>query len=103
VLVAVGQVLAASVRGEDLVCRWGGEEFVGVVFCDEPTVAFDAAERIRSAVASDVRAGDNPVTVSVGVAHRVGRSSVDAVLKVADVALLEAKRAGRNRVVVSSP
>jgi len=102
VLADVARVLAANLRGEDLVCRWGGEEFVGVVFSNDPVVVLAAAERIRSAVSSQVECGEFPVTVSIGVAHCDGRTPVERLLKVADVALLQAKRSGRDLVVTGS-
>jgi diguanylate cyclase (GGDEF)-like protein len=102
VLADVARVLAENLRGEDLVCRWGGEEFVGVVFSNDPVVVLAAAERIRSAVSSQVECGEFPVTVSIGVAHCDGRTPVERLLKVADVALLQAKRSGRDLVVTGS-
>ena len=102
VLKEVGALLHAHCRGQDLVARIGGEEFVllfdGVTLPD----AFEACERLRAAIAAhDWRAlqEDMPVTVSIGLAAGDGRTAIGDLLKVADERLYVAKRAGRNRVV----
>lgn len=101
VLREVAGVLSAQVRGADFVCRWGGEEFVAVVRSADPDAALLTAERLRTAVRSEVHAGDAPVTVSIGVAHRADRSSAMSAMKQADAALYEAKASGRDRVVAA--
>ncbi|MGA1439043.1 MAG: diguanylate cyclase [Ilumatobacteraceae bacterium] len=101
VLRSVAAVLSRLVRGDDAVCRWGGEEFVAVVVAVGPEPGRLMAERLRAAVRAEVTAGDTTVTVSVGVAHRgAGESAMNA-MKQADGALYEAKAAGRDRVVVA--
>ncbi|MGA0531517.1 PleD family two-component system response regulator [Hansschlegelia sp. KR7-227] len=100
--------LKASVRGIDLVCRLGGEEFVVVMPETDAQVARVVAERIRSktaaqpfAIAGGAQSID--VTVSVGVASFLGKSDdAAALLKRADVALYRAKADGRNRVVADA-
>jgi two-component system cell cycle response regulator len=97
--------LRGSVRGMDLACRFGGEEFVVVMPDTEPEVARTVAERIRSETArSPFLLSDGrhrvAVTVSVGVASLEGSGdSAAELLKRADRALYEAKNGGRNRVV----
>jgi two-component system, cell cycle response regulator len=94
-----------SLRGPDLVARFGGEELV-VVMPDTPIeTAQLAAERIRSRVEQDLfsihkGAGAIPVTVSIGVAS-VSRldETPETLLKRADQALYQAKAEGRNRVI----
>jgi two-component system, cell cycle response regulator len=95
-----------SLRGPDLVARFGGEELV-VVMPDTPIeTAQLAAERIRSRVEQDLfsihkGAGAIPVTVSIGVAS-VSRldETPETLLKRADQALYQAKAEGRNRVIL---
>ncbi|WP_193178430.1 PleD family two-component system response regulator [Oricola nitratireducens] len=98
--------LRVNVRGMDLACRYGGEEFVIVMPDTPPHVAAEVAERLRAQIESDGFAIDNgaqtiDVTVSVGVASLIRREGEDAktLLKRADKALYEAKSTGRNRVV----
>ncbi|MDP3544700.1 MAG: PleD family two-component system response regulator [Phreatobacter sp.] len=108
VLREFAQRLRKSVRGIDLVCRLGGEEFVVVMPDTDAGVASIVAERIRNRVASEpfaihkgARAID--VTVSIGMAQRLaGDTDADTLLKRADQALYRAKRDGRNRVVLDA-
>jgi two-component system cell cycle response regulator len=99
--------LRKNVRGIDLACRYGGEEFV-VVMPDTPApIAEKVAERIRAEIASApfvVADGTAiEITVSVGVSSlKPYADSMDALMKRADVALYEAKSGGRNRVVAKA-
>jgi two-component system cell cycle response regulator len=100
VLREVARRIAASARVEDVVGRWGGEEFIVIL----PHCGLDGAvvvsERIRKAVAaSPVRSDDGvviPVTVSIGCTG----GADDRLIERADAALYAAKHAGRNRTVV---
>jgi two-component system cell cycle response regulator len=100
--------LRKNVRGIDLACRYGGEEFAVVMPDTEAHIAEKVAERIRAEIASQpfVVAGDGTaieVTVSVGVSSLKPYSDgVEALMKRADVALYEAKSGGRNRVVAKA-
>jgi two-component system cell cycle response regulator len=95
--------LRKNVRGIDLACRFGGEEFVVVMPDTEATIAEKVAERVRAEIAElpfAINGVGVPVTVSVGVSSlKRGVDSVADLLKRADVALYEAKSGGRNRVV----
>ena len=100
----VARTLAGSVRGIDLVARYGGEEFSIIMPGTSATSAYQVAERARQAVA-DLRephelVDGGIVTISVGVAAIAPVTGVptDSLIKVADEALYEAKRDGRNRV-----
>jgi two-component system cell cycle response regulator len=100
--------LRKNVRGIDLACRYGGEEFAVVMPDTEAHIAEKVAERIRAEIASQpfIVAGDGTaieVTVSVGVSSLKPYSDgVEALMKRADVALYEAKSGGRNRVVAKA-
>ena len=97
--------LRSTVRGADLACRYGGEEFVIVMPDTPPELALMAAERLRVAVECEPfrlkEAGvDLHITASVGVSSTAWTTaSPEALLKDADRGLYEAKSSGRNRVV----
>ncbi|WP_144378325.1 PleD family two-component system response regulator [Mesorhizobium amorphae] len=100
--------LRKNVRGIDLACRFGGEEFVVVMPDTEGAVAEKVAERIRAEIArmpfAIGREGKTAeVTISVGVSALLkGSDTVEDLIKRADVALYEAKNSGRNRVVAKA-
>ena len=100
--------LRKNVRGIDLACRFGGEEFVVVMPDTDGAVAEKVAERIRAEIAQMPFALGQEgktieVTVSVGVSSLLkGSDTVAALMKRADLALYEAKSGGRNRVVAKA-
>ncbi|WP_417581898.1 PleD family two-component system response regulator [Pelagibacterium sp.] len=96
--------LQRNIRGVDLACRFGGEEFVVVMPDTDMRAAQGVAERVRSAIADEgfQFGADRPlnVTVSAGLALNDRENDTpESVIKRADVALYMAKRSGRNRVV----
>ena len=106
VIRAVAQRLAALIRPEDLLGRYGGEEF-SLVVREDAGGAAALAERLRAALAADPVPTDDgplPVTISVGVAVlQRSDTAVDSVLARADAALYKAKHAGRNQVATTVP
>jgi two-component system cell cycle response regulator len=94
-----------SIRGIDLACRYGGEEFVLIMPETDMAVAAMVAERLRRRIAAEpfsIEKGAKsvPVTISIGIAGLRDKDDTAAsVLKRADQALYRAKRDGRNRVV----
>ena len=100
--------LKRSVRAEDIVCRFGGEEFVIILPLADANATQGRAERIRSKVheLTVLHEGKSvgAVTVSVGVAALPAHGeSSKALLEAADAALYRAKREGRDRVVMARP
>ena len=97
----VATVLRETTRDVDSVARYGGEEFFVLMPETSAASAADTAERIRQRLAAQPLVA-GAVTLSVGVAEypRHGDSG-DALIRVADAALYEAKRLGRDRVVVA--
>ncbi|HKG00167.1 MAG TPA: PleD family two-component system response regulator [Xanthobacteraceae bacterium] len=97
-----------SVRGIDLACRYGGEEFVIVMPETDMAIASVVAERLRRRIASEPFAIGQPgqaieVTISIGLSALAGaHDSAAAILSRADQALYRAKRDGRNRVVADA-
>jgi two-component system cell cycle response regulator len=101
-LIVVADRLAQAVRTEDVVGRWGGEEFLAILPRIDAEGAHAVAERIRRTVAeTPVGQAELAITVSVGCATLDDESSADLFLRRADEALYAAKRAGRNAVVVA--
>lgn len=101
VLREFGRRLKAEIRASDLACRFGGEEFAVLMPGADAETASAVAERIRlavSATAFAVAGEALAVTVSAGIAVAPSGTRRDDVLKRADAALYEAKRAGRNRI-----
>ena len=100
--------ISANVRGIDLACRYGGEEFVVVMPDTDMSFAYMVAERLRQAVADApfkiaVAPGNLPVTISIGVTSSEGpNDTAESLLHRADQALYRAKRDGRNRVVADA-
>lgn len=97
ILQFIAQCIRNGVRKQDIVIRWGGEEFVAILTDCRFESAVTTAERIREEIA----AADNGIckaTVSIGVAKYDGGGYLDAIKK-ADSALYQAKREGRNKVV----
>lgn len=105
VLRHVGRVMQHTLRGSDICCRYGGEEFVAVLPRVTEAVALERAEQLRRAVAAtSTFYGPSQITVtsSFGVAifPDAGRTGPELVIA-ADRAMYAAKDAGRNRVEVA--
>ncbi len=103
-LAAVGQLLTSRLRGEDIACRYGGEEFTVILPESDRASALRYAEEIRIALSqmSVPFSGKTlpPITVSLGVAtYPVDGVAGITLLRKADAALYRAKRSGRNRVL----
>lgn len=104
VIKQVAQAIKRTLRASDIVCRWGGEEFLVVVKGLDAPHGEALAEKIRSAIASTVFSVDNstlPITISLGVAAYTDGGTAEQLVGRADKALYEAKDAGRNRVHVA--
>lgn len=91
------------IRGVDVLCRLGGEEFVIVMPDTGLDVAGRVAERVRETVGAELFPIDKgarhiSVTVSIGLAERRNGREADALLRRADRALYRAKQSGRNQV-----
>lgn len=98
VLIGVAQYIEKHIRENDMLCRWGGEEF-GIVASDSPLdAARSLAEKLRSSLERAPLYREISVTCSFGVAQFDGSEDVDSFIRRADRALYKAKESGRNRV-----
>jgi two-component system, cell cycle response regulator len=100
VLAAFGEVLRRRIRVTDIAARFGGEEFVVLMPTTDLANAIAIADRIRAAIGElQIESFIEPITASFGVVERGVGEPANALLRRADVALYEAKRFGRNRVI----
>lgn len=106
ILKAVGECMRSVARGEDIVARYGGDEFAVMMGNTSQETAWHRAQLIRQRV-HNLEIGQNgsqlgPVTLSVGIAVLPQHGeTAEAVLRAADDALLQSKQAGRDRIVIS--
>ncbi|MGB5194674.1 MAG: diguanylate cyclase [Polyangiales bacterium] len=103
VLQQIGASLSEYVRRNDIVARWGGEEFL-VIFSEiKLTAARIVAERLRGRLANTPQVEDGPEKISVSIGLSMLRPGItaDALIEEADQALYRAKARGRNRVEVA--
>jgi two-component system cell cycle response regulator len=96
-----------ALRGVDLMCRFGGEEFVVVMPDTKMSVAKIIGERLRATVAASpflIEKGARAitVTVSIGIAESAADDTPDALFRRSDRALYQSKTAGRNRVTAAA-
>ncbi len=98
VLVHLTKLLQNHVRGEDIVGRVGGEEFMLLLPDTEPQHAISLAERLRVLVRAE--ALGTTISVGIALAHSVDKDPESMIAR-ADAALFRAKEAGRNRIEVA--
>jgi diguanylate cyclase (GGDEF)-like protein len=104
----VAAFIQSNTRGEDIACRYGGEEFTLILPGASSEDTARRAEQLREAIANiQVRYQGKclrSVTISLGVSiYPLHGSNDDTIMKAADSALYQAKAAGRDRVVIASP
>jgi len=105
VLTEVARRTRASLRGEDIPCRWGGEEFLVLLPQMVASEAGVVAERLRETIASlafTTSAGELAVSTSCGIAERQPDESITSLIARADAALYRAKNAGRNICILAA-
>ena len=103
VLQKVAEVFSNTIRKQDALGRWGGEEFILLIPGSDPDTAMKIGEKLRVAVTSNTyHFGDLAlnITMTFGVSLYEGKSSIDQCIKAADEALYSGKQQGKNRVIL---
>lgn len=99
VLKSLANILRENLRATDIICRWGGEEFLIMCIDTDLDKAIFVAQKIRRATEQYLFEGIEKVTISLGVTQWKDIDKEDDVFKRADNSLYLAKLTGRNRVV----
>ncbi len=102
VIVKIAKLLVEKLREIDIVCRWGGEEFVILLPAVNMDNAVLVAEKLRSSIEQLKIDGLGKITASFGVSCVHKDDDIHSVINRADIALYSAKAAGRNRVEKAS-
>ncbi len=102
-IVAVADILRTNTHQEDLVARFGGEEFCTAILAENSDIAYNICERIRKKIESfsfRTKNGDEvSFTISIGLVEHGEDEDINDTINDADLKLYEAKNSGRNRVV----
>lgn len=101
VLIELAKIFTNSIREQDCVARWGGEEFLFILPQTHAKNAYQLAEKIKFAVENHtVNFQDEKiiVTVSMGIEESDGTQTIDEIINSADNYLYQAKSAGRNQI-----
>lgn len=104
VLQMVANLFKDSLREQDMVARWGGEEFVFMFPNTETSGAKIALDKIRKKLANlEFKLKNTKLTVSAtfGICGQLPKLSIEEIIDIADNALYEGKHAGRNRVLIA--
>jgi len=102
VLETIAKTLLNALRGNDIIARWGGEEFIVLLLMAQTDEAVEIAQRLRKTVSKLAIDGVGQVTLSIGLHCYEGKQVLQDVIAKADKALYEAKQNGKNQVCVSS-
>ena len=103
VLIGTTEIITSHIRDNDIFARWGGEEFVVLFSNTDIERAADLAERLRKAVEAHEHGEAGKVTISIGVAKYQRTEKILNFINRADEKMYEAKKAGKNRVIVAVP
>lgn len=103
VLKGISDILKSNIKGSDLAIRFGGEEFLILLFNITPKNAIKKADEIRIEFSKKIfksNEGDFSKTLSIGISHYPNQTdTIWHSIKYADVALYEAKNSGRNKII----
>lgn len=90
-------ILKNNLREDDIIARWGGEEFV-IYLKNSVDISYNIFEKIRQII-MDSNPNDIPITCSFGIAA-IEQEALDLATSNADKALYRAKNSGRNKVII---
>lgn len=90
-----------SLRTVDTLGRWGGEEFLVLTDLKSEEATVNLANRVRQNVEQGLSQQQPPVTISIGISRYAGKGDIEVDLNRADKALYQAKKSGRNCVVLA--
>lgn len=103
VLKEIALIMQKNIISHDVVCRWGGEEFIIMLLNRTCTEAIQIAEKIRNEIASTVIPWEHSVTLQAtmtfGIVEHHKNDEIDVSISKADAAMYSGKQKGRNRVV----
>lgn len=102
VLKTISSVLSSLTRGQDFLCRWGGEEFIVFLHNIDKDMARTIAERIREKIQeTEMQFGDTKlhITMTFGVASVTETDDYEELFNLADSRMYEGKKSGKNKVV----
>lgn len=103
VLKAVSRHLRKTLRRADLVCRWGGEEFLCLLPDNDAEATRQAMERVRQKLASEPpKVGEQAIFITMTIGIATLRGDLDTAIREADAAMYEGKRSGRDQIVVAA-
>ncbi|AHJ14329.1 sensor domain-containing diguanylate cyclase [Sulfurospirillum multivorans] len=103
-LMRVAEILRTELRVSDIIARWGGEEFALLLVDVLPQKAMEIAQKICHAIREDALLQDmlqQKLTVSIGLGELTSLESQDGLVHKVDLALYEAKKAGKDQVIVA--
>ncbi|MBP7479283.1 MAG: diguanylate cyclase [Spirochaetaceae bacterium] len=104
VLVELSALIKNTIREEDVICRYGGEEFIIILPETDTAGAFYLAERVRKAVDLTPFFTDNNISFSAGTAsYPACAQDITSLIRVADKALYEAKFTGKGKTCEAPP
>lgn len=100
VLISVAELFTKELRSNDIICRWGGEEFIILMPSTTIDDGYKVAEQLREAITNISQKELPKVTASIGITRVKDNDTIETSTNRADSAMYQAKKIGRNCVVV---
>lgn len=101
ILQEVSKIVRASIREEDKLFRWGGDEFIILIPGKASEDAYKVAERVRKSIEeNNFGMQHDKITISTGVGEYKTGESIEQLVSRVDDALMAAKSGGRNKVIL---